>query len=132
MRQEISTRCKRTANQQRRQHFKRKLESLKRDVVNFEREKYELDTHRSKLITVMKVEQGKRMNLRLERDRVKSFKGQIVTSSVLQGAPMQYVYGDFMKKLDAAIVECEAVVSESKFEVMAGETVQFLASREYA
>ena len=57
----------------------------------------------------------KRMKLRLERDRVKSFKGQIVTSSVLQGAPMQYVYGDFMKKLDAAIVECEAVVSESKF-----------------
>ena len=109
------------SNQQRRQHFKAKLESLKKQIEQYTAEKYELDTNRSKLTKLMKVEQSKRMALRLERDRVKSFKGNIVTSSVLQGAPMQYVFGDFMKKVDAAILEADSVISESKFAVMAGE-----------
>ena len=33
---------------------------------------------------------------------------------------MQYVWG--LQELDAAIMECDAIISESKFEVMAGET----------
>ena len=109
------------SNQQRRVHFKAKLESLRQQIIDYTAEKYDLDTNRSKLTKLMKVEQQKRMALRLERDRVKSFKGNIVTSSVLQGAPMQYVFGDFMKKVDAAILEADSVISESKFAVMAGE-----------
>jgi septal ring factor EnvC (AmiA/AmiB activator) len=106
-------------NQQRRQHFKRKIESLQKELKKLDHERYELDTERSGLTNMMKQQQVKKMNYQLERDRVKSFTGGIVTSSVLSGAPMQYVFGDFMKKVDRAILDCEGTISEGKFAVIA-------------
>jgi WD40 repeat protein len=121
-------------NQQRRQHFKRKIESLQKELKRLDHERYELDTERSGLTNLMKQQQVKKMNFQLERDRVKSFTGGIVTSSVLSGAPMQYVFGDFMKKVDRAILDCEGSISEAKFAVMAGEErkhrVKYLLVRE--
>jgi len=109
-------------NQQRRQHFKRKLENLVKDIESLSVEKYNIDAERSRLTNLMKKEQTAKMSYKLERDRVKNFTGQIVTSSVLSGAPMQYVFGDFLKKLAEAGEMCEGSISESKFLVMAGET----------
>ena len=109
-------------NQQRRQHFKRKLENLAKDIEILSHEKYRIDAERSRLTNLMKKEQTAKMSFKLEKDRVKNYTGAIVTSSVLSGAPMQYVYGDFMKKLNEASEMCEGSISESKFIVMAGET----------
>ena len=112
------------SNQQRRQHFKRKIASLEKDIIDLGKAKYEVDAERSRLTNVMKTEQTSKMSFKLERDRVKNYNGTIVTSAVLQGAPMQYVHGDFMKKVEAAAEECETTISESKFKVMAGEIVK--------
>jgi len=108
-------------NRQRRQHFKRKIETLEVTLVNLKHEKQFLDQERSRLTNFMKKKQREQMMFKLERDRVKDFKGGTVTSSVLMGAPMQYSMADFMRKIEKAALDCAAEISESKFTVMNGE-----------
>ena len=108
-------------NRQRRQHFKVRIESLGKKLVSLKAERFNIDTERSRLTQLMKTRQAHQVALQMERDRCKDFKGSVVTSAILMGAPNQYVLGDFLKKLERAIDECKAEISESKLLVMKGE-----------
>lgn len=120
-------------NRQRRNHFKVRIASLERELVSLKQERYKIDTERSRLTNLMKARQQRQADLTMERDRCKNFKGSVVTSAILMGAPNQYVLIDFLKKLEVAIDDCKAEITENKIIVMKGEVrkarVKFLFER---
>ena len=118
-------------NRQRRQHFKVRIESLEKKLVDLKSEGYNIDTERSRLTNFMKARQARQVALQMERDRTKNFKGSVVTSAILMGAPNQYMLGDFLKKLAQAIDECKAEISEAKLTVMKGELRKAKVKRAY-
>ena len=108
-------------NRQRRQHFKRRIESLEKKLVDLKSERFTIDTERSRLTTFMKARQEKQVGFQMERDRCKNVKGSLVTSAILMGAPNQYHLVDFLRKLEVAVDDCKSDIAEAKLIVMKNE-----------
>ena len=105
----------------RRAHFKHKIESLEKDIIRLSREKHDLDANRARLTNVMKDQQLRKLELQLEKDRVKNFNGELITSSVLHHSAMRYEISDFVKKVQVAFEKTLAIIAESKLTVINGE-----------
>ena len=74
----------------RRQHFKHRLLFLEDDITRIKKERHEINAERAKRTEVMKKEQARQMELQLEKDRIKNYKGELVSSDVLHGSTMRY------------------------------------------
>jgi hypothetical protein len=91
---------------QRRAHYRIRIRELEERFTRLGRESYYIDANRSELSMLMKRLQLRLIELNQERDRVRGFKGAMVTSSVLHGAEMKYEIYSFKRDLDKACIEC--------------------------
>jgi hypothetical protein len=105
----------------RRVHFKHKIYKVENEINALKKERYEIDAQRSRLTAVMKREQSRRMDLQLERDRIKSYRGDWITSSVLHGSEMRYTIEEFVQKVELMWEKCLATIAEARFTVIKGE-----------
>lgn len=108
-------------HRQRMAHYKRKVLAIEDRINELKHERLELDLRRGKLTELMKSRQKRQMELKLERDRIKNFKGDMVTTDILFGAAMQYQIDDVLKKIDHAFAVCTDEIASAKFEVISGE-----------
>jgi hypothetical protein len=91
---------------QRRAHFKIRMRELEERVARLQKESYFLDANRSELSLHMQRLQLRQIILNQECDRVRGYKGTMVTSSVLHGAEMKYEIFSFKKDIEAACEAC--------------------------
>jgi hypothetical protein len=109
------------SHKHRRSHFRSKIakqEKIGKDLIQ---ERLLIDSNRGRMTSSMKVNQNRIMDLKLEKDRIINFKGDIVTSSVLSGATMQYQKEDIMTKLQAEMDVNDKELGLTKFKVIQGE-----------
>ena len=105
----------------RRAHFKSKIQLLEKTIKDLKNEKHEIDAERSRLTEVMKRESKRKIELDMEKDRIKNFNGESITSSVLHGSSMRYEIGEFITNLEEVFSKTLNIIASSKFKVMAGE-----------
>lgn len=98
---------------QRRAHYRIRIRELEDRLQRLGKESFTIDASRTEMSMLMKRLQLRQIVLNQERDRVRGFKGSMVTSSVLHGAEMKYEIHAFKKDLDKACVECAKYVCES-------------------
>lgn len=91
---------------QRRGHFKIRIREIEERIARLGKESYYIDAARSELSMLMKRLQLRQIILNQERDRVRGFRGEMVTSSVLHGAEMKFEIHSFKRELDEACDEC--------------------------
>ena len=108
-------------SQQRRAHYRTKLLNTKNKIQSLQQERLDLDSSRIRMTQLIKDWQKRQTELRLEFDRVSNFKGDIVTSSVLIGAPMQYKFQDFLNKLNSAIIQVQEDIAKAKYKIINAE-----------
>lgn len=107
--------------QQRREHYKRKVKKLEAVVEILKSEREAIDVQRTRLTSIMTSKQRRQLELKIERDRVVGYHGDIVTSNVIHGHSMQYSVKDFNAEIYKASEACQKVVAETKYKVMDGE-----------
>ena len=105
----------------RRAHFKHKIASLERDIEMYAKEKHDIDSNRARTTNVLKKEQLRKLELQLEKDRVKNFNGDLITSSALHGSAMRYQIGEFVIKIQTAYEDCLATIASAKMSIINGE-----------
>ena len=108
--------------QQRRAHFSRRIAFLEKELKDLAEEKSDIDSNRSRLTKYMQDQQIRQIELRMERDRVAAFEGDLVTSSVLHGALMQYDQTDFLEKVTDFLDDTSRNIASSKFSVIKDAT----------
>lgn len=106
---------------QRRQHFKRKLEMLDQTIKELTEEKYNIDKNRTILTLGMREMEGKHMVFKLEIERLKQYRGENITSSILHGSNMQYKTADYKRRINNAYEECIRDITNAKFCMIEGE-----------
>ena len=106
---------------QRRLHYRKKIRKLEKLDESLRAETLEIDKNRTRLTFSMKDKQKRQMDLKLEMQRLKNFKGTSVSSSVLHGSAMQYQIDDYRVRVDKAYNKCLQEISSMKFQVMKGE-----------
>jgi hypothetical protein len=106
---------------QRRQHFKTKLKSLEKSVLDFENERVNIDKNRMKLTFDMKEKEKRMLELKLEIERLKNFNGDLISSSVLHGSTMQYTIDDYRIKVAKSFERCQQQIANMKISVVKGE-----------
>eukprot|EP01038_Epipyxis_sp_PR26KG_P007587 gene7587-10336_t len=106
---------------QRRNHFKIKIKKLEIQIADLTQEKYEIDRNRTKLTFDMKAKEKEQMVLKLEVERLKTYHGLVITSSILTGSSMQYKVDDYKRRIELAYEECIKEVAGLKFKIISGE-----------
>lgn len=106
----------------REKHYKHKIMKLERQIVDLKKELVFVDSERSRLTVLMQATQKKQMLLQLEKDRLKNFTGNSITSSVLHGTNMRYDVVTFTKDVQDAWEGCLGTIAESKRNLIAGES----------
>lgn len=105
----------------RRAHFRHKISKLEATIISLKQEKHIIDASRSRLTNLMKREQKRKLELQLEKDRVNTFKGDMVTSSALHGSAMRYHIDEFRVKIQMEYERSLALIADSKLSVINGE-----------
>lgn len=107
--------------QQRRAHFKARVKRLEQEILDLKNERQEIDMNRGKLTLVMQLRQTISTDLRIEKDRVTRFTGDLVTSSAINGTNMQYQKQDFFRIITAALNSAVEDIANAKYRVIADE-----------
>ena len=105
----------------RKKHYKVKILNVDNDLERYENEKVQIEIDRVANTTLLKERQSHLIKLDLEKDRAFNFDGLDITSSVLQGIPLQYKITSFKEALTKAYDECEADIARAKNSIIAGE-----------
>lgn len=138
------------STQQRRRHFIVKLRSLEKFIKELKAERFEIDKERSRLTDMLKKKQKKEMALKMEKERMKDYKGiawlfinylqyydviivattivvttiiagSSVSSSALHGTPMVYNFVDFVISIAKAATDIQQEIGDAKYAIMIGE-----------
>ena len=106
---------------QRKAHYIRRIKILEDRIKDCTEERYEIDKNRTRSTAVMKKLQSRVMNLKLELDSLKHFKGDSISSSILHGTAMKYQAKDFIKMVDVELNKSVAEIADYKLNVIRGE-----------
>jgi hypothetical protein len=116
----------------RKKHYKKKIKATERDLKDTDSERRAIDADRINLTLLLKEKQSFLMNVSLERDRLKDFHANIISSSVLHGTPMNYYTASFKKELEIAYVNCQAVMTKAKRKIIDGEKRKIIVKKRHA
>ena len=114
----------------RRAHYRSKISSLELLVQKLKDEKHDIDANRSRLTSIMKREQKRKLELQLEKDRVNSYRGEMITSSALHGSDMRYDIDDFRVRIQVEFEKSLALIADSKLAVINGENRKAILKKE--
>ena len=89
-----------------------------RDLKN---ERQDIDKNRGRLTMVMQTTQIIYTNLLIENDRVTRFNGDLVTSSAINGAAMQYQKADLAIIISNALDKATDDIANAKYTVITDE-----------
>lgn len=106
---------------QRKEHYRRKIHKVEAMIVSLKEERSFIDKERTRLTNLVKAKQKRQLALKLERDRMKDYTGDMITSDVIHGADMQYTAADFFIRIAQALDVVLEEISQSKFKIMSGE-----------
>lgn len=106
---------------QRHDQYERKIKSLEQKMVALVEERGEIDRKRIQATLQMRMKEKRMMQLQLETERLKGYPGDVITSSVLVGADMQYNIGDFRRRCEKVVNDCIQEIAALKFSVITGE-----------
>lgn len=107
--------------QSRKEHYKHKIKVVEKLIVDLHDERSAVDKKRTELTALMKNKNKRQLVLTLERDRMKDYKGDMVTSSAIHGYDMQYTAEEFRENVAKALEDVTNDISKAKFTVMMGE-----------
>ena len=107
--------------QQRRAHFKARVKRLEKELTDLKNERQDIDKNRGRLTMVMQTTQIVYTNLLIENDRVTRFNGDLVTSSAINGAAMQYQKADLAIIISNALDKATDDIANAKYTVITDE-----------
>lgn len=106
---------------QRRDHFERKIKSLEQHLLDLNAERLAIDRKRIYATLQMRNKEKIMLQLQLEKERLKYYKGAVITSDVLTGADMEFKTIDFKARVEKAVSECISTIADLKYQVIEGE-----------
>ena len=105
----------------RRHHYKKRIISLEASIKDLKKERYVIEAERSKLTQQMKFNQKRQMVLQLEKDRIKNYKGDWITSDALHGTSQRYLITEFLFNVNTLWEATLAAVADARVKVIEGE-----------
>ena len=106
---------------QRRAHFKARVKRLEKELIDLKNERQDIDKNRGRLTMIMQTTQIVYTNLLIENDRVTRFNGDLVTSSAINGAAMQYQKADLAIIISNALDKATDDIANAKYTVITDE-----------
>ena len=114
----------------REKHFKYRIHVLEQRIKALYDETFQIEANRTYLTALMHGQQKHQLALQLEKDRLKNFRGDSITSSVLHGAIMRYDVESFTVDVHNAYESCLSTIATSKRQLIEGETRKKAIRRE--
>ena len=115
---------------QRKKHYEHKIKKLEKQITDLINEKMAIDRRRLEHTHTMRAKEQRLLIITLERERLKLYRGSIITSGVLTGADIQYNTDDYRKRIELAYEQVISDIATLKYDVINGENRRQLIKQE--